>query len=165
MTPERRERQKAYGAKHRSAEGYRERHNEAQRKWVANNVERNRANRARSREKHKDKINAAERLKRLDPKHQRSQGLLKIKKYGLRIPDFEMLERQQCGRCAICDKVPAQTTRSKRLTVDHCHVTGSVRGLLCGRCNTAIGMAGDNVAVLRSMILYLERSRYLAEIP
>ena len=41
------------------------------------------------------------------------------------------------------------------LVVDHCHITGVIRGLLCSRCNSVIGMVEENVAILRKMIDYL----------
>jgi hypothetical protein len=44
------------------------------------------------------------------------------------------------------------------LHLDHCHVTGSFRGWLCGKCNTGLGMLGDNIAGLKAAIAYLERA-------
>ena len=68
----------------------------------------------------------------------------------------ELFEQQQ-GLCALC-KRPETTRRNKkdegaeRLAVDHCHDTGLVRGLLCFKCNTAIGALGDTQeAALRAM--------------
>jgi Recombination endonuclease VII len=61
--------------------------------------------------------------------------------YGISLPDYEKLLRQQDGRCAICGRPP----RGKRpLNVDHDHVNGRVRGLLCGNCNRAIGLLDEN---------------------
>lgn len=59
-----------------------------------------------------------------------------------------MVQRQG-GRCAICKKVP------KKLVVDHNHVTGELRGLLCLSCNFCIGNAHDDVSILQSAIDYL----------
>lgn len=71
---------------------------------------------------------------------------------------FELLER--CGmKCCICG-ISEENSRNKRskhmgLYIDHCHLTGRVRGLLCHSCNLVIGHAKDNVAVLKSAIDYL----------
>ena len=64
----------------------------------------------------------------------------------------EMLE-QQNGTCAICDGLPGT---GRKFHVDHCHATGKVRSLLCGRCNVALGMAGEDPGRLRKMADYLE---------
>lgn len=63
-----------------------------------------------------------------------------------------MLEAQG-GVCAICGGV----TGYKRLTVDHNHTTGKVRGLLCDLCNRALGNVKENTELLRQMIVYLRR--------
>ena len=44
------------------------------------------------------------------------------------------------------------------ICIDHCHETGKVRGLLCRKCNTGIGMLGDTLVQLRLAVKYLENS-------
>ncbi|WNM64572.1 endonuclease VII [Arthrobacter phage MidnightRain] len=66
-----------------------------------------------------------------------------------------MLDRQVCD---ICHR-PETSARNgvvRLLNKDHNHQTGEWRGLLCSRCNTAIGLFNDNVALLKSAIDYLE---------
>ena len=58
--------------------------------------------------------------------------------------------------CMICGL--SFETRSK--LIDHCHVTGVVRGLLCFSCNTALGHFKDDIDVLKSAIRYLENHKY-----
>lgn len=58
----------------------------------------------------------------------------------------------QEGLCAICRR---QIGFTRETHVDHCHLTGKVRGLLCSGCNRALGGAEDNVETLRRMIAYL----------
>jgi Autographiviridae endonuclease VII len=89
----------------------------------------------------------------------RREGIL-LRKYGLTNADFARLARKQRGRCAICRKVPNSRRRNTRtgrewtaLHVDHDHVTGEVRGLLCHRCNSQVGWA-EQVGVPR-VLAYL----------
>lgn len=57
--------------------------------------------------------------------------------YGLSAESFAALLDSQGGKCAICRT--AKRTGRGRLHVDHCHATGKVRGLLCVKCNMALG--------------------------
>jgi len=72
---------------------------------------------------------------------------------------YELLDRQG-GVCAVCGKdelsAHGRTGTRFRLSVDHCHVTGRVRGLLCQSCNRAIGLLGDNIGILEKAIDYLK---------
>ena len=61
--------------------------------------------------------------------------------------------KKQGGKCAICSK---ECPTGRRLAIDHNHETGIVRGLLCLKCNTALGAVNDNVGTLKKMISYLE---------
>ena len=49
--------------------------------------------------------------------------------------------------------------RIKSLSVDHCHTTGKVRGLLCQSCNTGIGLLKEDTKLFMAAIEYLEKSR------
>jgi len=85
---------------------------------------------------------------------------LKLKQYGLTLETFEAMLIAQDGRCAACDRVMT-TPCSKAHTatmVDHCHKTGKVRGLLCRRCNMAIGQFCDDPDLLIQAASYLIRS-------
>lgn len=68
--------------------------------------------------------------------------------YGLSPEKWKQMVSRQGGKCKICRK-------RKKLTVDHCHRTGRVRGLLCLCCNTGLGMFRDNRRWLRRAIKYL----------
>ena len=57
--------------------------------------------------------------------------------------------------CATCDKT---CISGMRLAVDHCHVTGKVRGLLCCNCNRALGLLKDDPKILANLIDYLNKS-------
>lgn len=100
-------------------------------------------------------------LKQTDPaklKEQRRREALRrsLKERGIDIATFEQLLTAQNGQCAIC-KVPANELR-RRLCIDHDHVTGAVRGLLCGNCNRALGYFNDNPERLQNATRYLNAS-------
>ena len=83
-------------------------------------------------------------------KHNRSlaKDRTLMKRYGVtRGEHNEMLKRQNF-RCAIC-------VRKVKLVVDHCHKTGEIRGLLCSKCNSALGMLRDNTFLLEKALNYL----------
>ncbi len=81
---------------------------------------------------------------------------IKLKyRYSLSVSDYESLFAQQSGVCAICQS-PQQTALG-RLGVDHHHGTGTVRGLLCNRCNSALGLFQENILFLQAAIDYLSK--------
>ncbi len=73
--------------------------------------------------------------------------------YGLTEEQLIALEDSHQGLCGICNRpCPA----NNNLSIDHCHETGKVRGLLCRRCNSGLGMFDDSPEFLRLAALYLE---------
>lgn len=85
-----------------------------------------------------------------------------IKKRGCTLEKYKELLDRQNGCCAVCNK-PFGHTSCKgvraRLAVDHDHKTGRIRGLLCGKCNRAIGWFGDSVELLQAAIRYLNETQ------
>lgn len=82
------------------------------------------------------------------------------KLYKLTLEKYGRLFFAQCGVCAICSE-PAAPDRA--LVVDHDHDTGKVRGLLCGTCNSAIGLLRDDTEVIVQAALYLYRTKHGVE--
>ena len=76
------------------------------------------------------------------------------RKYGLTKFEYELLFVQQNHACAICGKLSGEGF--EKLVVDHDHVSGNVRGLLCRLCNTSLGGFRDNKDLLKQAITYLE---------
>lgn len=74
--------------------------------------------------------------------------------YGVTEQNFYEMLKGQGGACAIC-KTAKWGEHGPH--VDHDHATKNVRGLLCHRCNLAIGFAGDDPAILQAAIIYLKR--------
>ncbi|NDB61103.1 recombination endonuclease VII [bacterium] len=79
-----------------------------------------------------------------------------MKNYGLDLKDYQKLLEAQNHKCAICGS-PPPNNRKTRLSIDHCHKTGKVRGLLCDRCNRSIGLLKDDVSILKKAIEYLNK--------
>lgn len=82
-----------------------------------------------------------------------------LRSFGMTAEDYEVMAAKQAGRCAICFHFPPIINGSARLHVDHDHVTGAVRGLLCTLCNLALGKMGDDPERLRRAAIYLETAQ------
>ncbi len=74
--------------------------------------------------------------------------------------EYMYMQLGQKHVCAICKKEETVKNRGKIrcLAIDHCHTTGKVRGLLCSRCNTGLGLFKDNPEYLQNAITYLYNS-------
>ena len=82
--------------------------------------------------------------------HSRNRRILET--YGLTEAEYDALFAAQDGACAIC-----KGTRTQKLSVDHCHRTGAIRGLLCRLCNgRLLTAARDSPVILRTAADYLE---------
>ena len=66
-----------------------------------------------------------------------------IRNYGISLAEYRAVHKHQRGKCAICGQDESRFKNS--FAVDHCHLTGLVRGLLCWRCNRALGKFEDSV--------------------
>jgi len=74
------------------------------------------------------------------------------REYGVTREDYEIMLVNQNNECAIC-----KNSIGYEASVDHDHQTGKVRGLLCGKCNSGIGLLQDNPEILRSAAKYLDQ--------
>jgi len=74
--------------------------------------------------------------------------------YGIEPHEYEALLAAQEGRCAICQ-------REKNLCVDHCHVTGQIRFLLCKICNVAVGLAENSPTFVSNLSDYVAMAEKL----
>ena len=82
--------------------------------------------------------------------------------YGIGVEEYDRILATQDGGCAVCGV--AINPNGRRLAVDHCHITGRVRGLLCHLCNVAIGAMRDDPTRLRSAALYVETQHLLDDL-
>lgn len=83
----------------------------------------------------------------------------RLSKFGITHTELERLLQGQHGRCAICRA--AQPGGSGDWCIDHDHVTGQVRALLCTRCNCAIGLLQDDPEIIRAAAQYVEKHRQM----
>lgn len=111
--------------------------------WRKKNPEKSRESDRKSKSKHYEKH-----LRRL-----RNYDLRR--RYGITLEDYERMVKEQNNSCAICGAEGGEGR--KRLIVDHHHVTGKIRQLLCQPCNAVLGMCFENTSTLQSAIQYLNR--------
>lgn len=96
---------------------------------------------------------------------ERHNELIRVSKLRQRgaaitLAELEEMQQKQKNLCAIC-RQPETLVRinsKTSLSVDHCHATGVVRGLLCRRCNTGIANFDEGIDRLQAAIRYLRRS-------
>jgi hypothetical protein len=107
-------------------------------RWQAENRERYLASQRRHRRNNKERLRAEDRKRWLKAK------------YGMTPQDFDGLLEKQGHKCAICGQ-----PGGKDLHVDHDHQVNEVRGLLCGKCNKAIGLFNEDSKTVRAAENYL----------
>ena len=118
----------------------------ATRKWRATNPEKCREADKRHYHKNRDVRRAKFR------KWYASTDYYIKRNYGMTKEQFTQLLADQDGVCAVCRRKP------KKFTVDHCHTSGRVRGLLCYSCNSALGMFKDSPELIQAAKDYLRKA-------
>ena len=78
------------------------------------------------------------------------------RKYGITSEAFAALMLAQSECCATCKKPFDWDDKQTKPHIDHCHASLKVRGILCNRCNTVLGLVADDAALLSSLSRYLE---------
>lgn len=138
-----------------------ERKRELSRVWRAKNIDRVRELGRVRYVANRDKINATKRAW-----YAKSRAVVReinrrrnLRRYGLTESDYKRILAKQNGGCAICSAGP----KKRRLSVDHCHNSETVRGLLCDGCNFGIGLFNDSPDRLRAAAKYLETFERSAE--
>ena len=74
--------------------------------------------------------------------------------FGITLKEYEAM-LDACGHCCLICRLPE---KKRSLAVDHDHVTGKIRGLLCSKCNTGIGLLNHSETLLRNAIDYLRKN-------
>jgi hypothetical protein len=106
--------------------------------------------------KNKDKI-LAQRKVEWDSNSRDNRYAITLNKYGWSPEDYAKQHKLQDGKCAICGEKPEPLADGRSgLVVDHDHVSGKVRKLLCHWCNLGLGKFKDNPENLRKAASYIE---------
>jgi hypothetical protein len=89
---------------------------------------------------------------------EKNKEIISIKKNRAKatVEQYNYLLSTQNGKCAICNIDHTQLKR--RIAVDHDHVTGKIRGLLCDKCNRGLGLFCDNKDFLKKAANYLTQN-------
>lgn len=78
---------------------------------------------------------------------------IRLNKYGITGKEFRDILEKQHYKCPICGE-----TITRNPSVDHSHITGKIRGIICNSCNLALGNVRDSIRTLIAMIKYLEET-------
>lgn len=118
----------------------REERNKKRKEWALRNPEKNKASYLRwhKENKHRDRNNRL------------------LREYGITLEMFNDIFASQNHSCAIC--LSTHSGNGRGFHIDHDHLTGNVRGILCHHCNTMIGLAKDNKEILSNAINYLSNT-------
>lgn len=95
---------------------------------------------------------------RIDPRKHRAahEFRRRLRKYGIDQERYDKLLADQGGRCPGCGTTDPGV---KGWCIDHCHISGRVRALMCNRCNSVLGLTDENPAILRALADFAEQQR------
>ena len=87
--------------------------------------------------------------------HDRSSKLKAL--YGINVDQYDKMVYDQGGRCLVCKEIPLSKKGKVGLHVDHDHLSGRIRGLLCHGCNVALGHLKENEDIVRNLLSYIQK--------
>lgn len=136
-------------------EAARKKNRDAHKKWYARNKRTAVRLSVAWRRKNRERYRAWQKEYTLNIRRRR-RGYQLQRAYGITIEDYETRLKQQGNVCACC----GTNTPGQRgiFVVDHCHLSGKVRGLLCNNCNQALGMMRDSIGYGLSLVAYIART-------
>lgn len=137
---------------------------EYSRRWAEKHPERAQATQRKYREANRElSVQRTLAWKAKPGNRERVNGYRQAKRYGITPDEYDRIFVAQNGVCAICRQPETHRTQKSgpvnRLSVDHCHNTQQIRGLLCHHCNAALGLLNDDPARLRAAADYIERNK------
>jgi len=128
---------------------------ERKKQYYANNKKKCNERDKKYRDNNSEKIKKVK--KQYTATHKKETKNLNLKRcYGITIEQYDQMFNVQEGKCKVCGK--HQNELKQPLSVDHNHITGKVRGLLCPNCNTILGYAKDDINILQNVINYLKEN-------
>jgi len=139
------------------------------REWRKKNPEKVAAHAKKTRIKNREKVRARQKewgeknkehraekgRKWYNENKERTRNSQLIRVFGITLDEYNIMLDKQNDRCAIC----GENVGGKSFAVDHDHLSGKVRGLLCGSCNVGIGHFRDDPELLEKAIEYIKRFR------
>lgn len=123
--------------------------------WRSNNRDKWKEQTKRAYDKHRDKKLAYGAKWREGNKERRFDKYLQ-RRFRIDLKKYNEMLLAQDFKCGICPKKASDAGR--RFAVDHCHSTGKIRGLLCGKCNRALGLFDDSVTTINKAAEYLKNA-------
>ena len=140
-----------------AAKRYREKNPEktkaAQKKWRDANKDKVRERmrnwrKAQPKEKHNESMRE---WRKKNPRGAKNADLKKA--YGITLDQYEQKLEEQNHKCCVC----GDSEFARALAVDHDHASGDIRGLLCAKCNTSLGLMRECPVRLLNLIKYIEK--------
>jgi hypothetical protein len=89
-------------------------------------------------------------------KQERAKDLRLQREYNITLDEYKQVLKFQKGCCAICHKKYGKKGQKLILSVDHCHITGKLRGFICWPCNKGIAVFQDDAQRLKDAGNYLD---------
>lgn len=159
-------REKEYYLSHKTEKAIRWKEYYVKNKKRLAEYDRNRPNRAKRLEQQRQhkKLNrpavtATERRWRQANVDRHRQRDYNLAKYGISQVEYLRMVEQQGGKCAVCRLIPTGKKPNGILHIDHCHVSGKIRALLCNKCNTALGLLRDDPEIATRAATYLRKHK------
>jgi len=144
---------------YRNTDDFKSRDKEHQQKYYQANKEKLNAKSREYYHDNKEKVKVYQ-----DKYNEKNKDRIIAKRYGLTKEEYKQMFVDRNHQCDMC----GMEENGKKLSVDHNHITGEVRGLLCQRCNTGIGTlrTDETLDILKEAICYLEKtdSKYRKDI-
>jgi hypothetical protein len=96
--------------------------------------------------------NTTEKRKWREANQDKNRNTKYLKKFGITLEQALAILKSQNNTCAICK---AYIEMGSKTHLDHCHLTGKVRGFLCQKCNHGLGLFNDSIQALKNAIEYI----------
>ena len=109
----------------------------------------------------KERVNEKNRIwseNNYEKKYSNSKNSKLLKEYGITLEEYNKMSDAQNHCCKICEKQETKMLGKTKwkLSVDHCHATGKIRGLLCAKCNVGLAKFEENEQHFLNAIKYLK---------
>ncbi len=141
---------------------WREKAREYYKEYSVKNRERLREKAREYEKNNREQVRASQKRHQLTEKYASTRVRLHLaRKFKMTVEQYNAMLEAQGGVCKICSLKCGMRRKGRSipvmpLSVDHDHVTGKIRGLLCGKCNSAIGFFRENTGIMEKAIAYLK---------